>query len=127
MSVFHHDWKGLGYSRNVVVNNAKGEYIIWVDGDMSLPFDFVRRQVDYMDRNPLVGIAKGRYGLEKSNDVVSFLQNIDALVELLDFERNPLSKPLGTRGVNLRVDAIRSAGGFNDEGKGVQRSMEQQV
>ena len=37
VKVFHHGWKGLGLSRNVVVDSASGDYIIWVDGDMILP------------------------------------------------------------------------------------------
>ncbi len=34
---FHKKWMGLGAARNVVVNNASGDYIVWVDGDMTLP------------------------------------------------------------------------------------------
>ncbi len=43
VKVYHHEWKGLGLTRNVVVNNADGDYIIWVDGDMKLPRYYVRK------------------------------------------------------------------------------------
>lgn len=122
--VFHHDWKGLGYSRNEVVTSANGEYVIWVDGDMSLPKNFVRMQVEFMDRNPSVGIAKGRYGIQQSNSVVAYLQNVEALVELINFECEPLAKPLGTGGSIYRVAAIRKVGGFNEKITGVGEDMD---
>jgi glycosyltransferase involved in cell wall biosynthesis len=121
---FHHDWRGLGYSRNVVVDNAEGKYIIWVDGDMILTKNFVSQQVDFMDRHPNVGIAKGRYGVERSASLVAYLQNIEALSELINFEREPRSTPLGTGGSIYRVEAIRIVGGFNDEITGVGEDMD---
>jgi len=30
VKMLHHKWKGLGYSRNVVVNNAEGDFVLWV-------------------------------------------------------------------------------------------------
>lgn len=35
--------EGLGRARQIVVDNASGEYIVWVDGDMVLSMDFVRK------------------------------------------------------------------------------------
>ena len=55
---------GLGKARQTVVENASGAYMVWVDGDMELPADFVRKQVDFMDSNPAVGIGKGKYGID---------------------------------------------------------------
>jgi len=60
VKVFHHEWKGLGYSRNVVVDNATGDFILWVDGDMVLSRDFVSGLVRFMEQNAKVGIAKGK-------------------------------------------------------------------
>src|SRR3989337_1011338 len=74
--IFHHEWKGLGYSRNVVVDNAKSEYIVWVDCDMRLSKDFVRKQVEFMEDNPKVGIGKGRYGLYSDASLVGILENM---------------------------------------------------
>ena len=124
VKVFHHDWKGLGYSRNVVVDNANSEYIIWVDADMILPGDFVRKQIEFMKKNPNVGIAKGRYGIRQKTSNIAYLQDVDALLELLDSEREILSKPLGTGGSIYRVMAIRKVGGFNDKITGVGEDMD---
>jgi glycosyltransferase involved in cell wall biosynthesis len=122
--VFHHEWCGLGYSRNVVVDNATGKYIIWVDGDMSLSGDFVRKQVDFMDENPDVAIGKGRYGILPSMTLVAFLEDVEALVQLLDHKKQMLSKPLGTAGAIYRVEAIRKVGGFKVDLKGAGEDIE---
>lgn len=57
---FFFENKGLGYARQMVVDNAEGEYIIWVDGDMILSRDFVSGLVRFMEQNAKVGIAKGK-------------------------------------------------------------------
>lgn len=123
VKVFHHKWKGLGYSRNVVVNNANGEYVIWVDGDMSLSRDFVRKQVEFMDRNPDVGIGKGRYGIHPTTSLVAYLENIEAVIKL-NCKQKTLSEPLGTGGSIYRIEAIRKIGGFDQNIQGVGEDMD---
>jgi glycosyltransferase involved in cell wall biosynthesis len=108
--VFHQSWRGLGAARNLVVRNACGKYIIWVDGDMELTPDFVRKQVEFMERNPKVGAAKGRYKLIKSKNIVAILENSRAF-HLLKED----SKIVGTGGSIYRIEAIKKIGGF-DEG-----------
>lgn len=61
--IFSRQWQGLGSSRNMIVENAEGDYVIWVDGDMVLPKNHVRKQVAYMKQNPGVGIAGGERGI----------------------------------------------------------------
>jgi glycosyltransferase involved in cell wall biosynthesis len=122
--VFHQDWKGLGAARNVIVNNANSEYIVWVDCDMRLSRGFVRKQVEFMNKNQNVGIAKGRYGLYDSTSLVAYLENIGAIVEYLNYEQKKLSKPLGTGGCIYRVEAIRKIGGFDENIKGVGEDMD---
>ena len=75
MKVYRQNWKGLGAARNIVVRNAKGKYIIWVDGDMELPKDHVRKQVEFMEKNPKVGAAKARYKSLNSAKNVVILEN----------------------------------------------------
>ncbi len=116
-SVFSEN-KGLGAARQIVVDNASGKYILWVDGDMILSRDYVRKQVDFMERNPAVGIAKGRYGLLSGQNLVAFLQNVDYLGKAVswwgsEYKENVTSKPLGASGSIYRVKSIRQAGGFD--------------
>jgi glycosyltransferase involved in cell wall biosynthesis len=122
--IFHHKWMGLGYSRNVVVNKANGEYIIWVDCDMILPRDFVRKQVEFMDRNPDVAVGKARYGIQTTNNLVAYLQNVEALAELLESKQKMFSKPLGTGGSIYRVDKIKKIGGFDEKIKGAGEDLD---
>jgi glycosyltransferase involved in cell wall biosynthesis len=107
--VYHQNWKGLGATRNVVVQNACGPYIIWVDGDMKLPRDHVRKQVEFMDNNPEVGAAKARYRLLNSRKIVAMLENSRAFCL-----RPESSKIVGTGGSIYRVKAIREIGGFDE-------------
>ena len=74
VKVFHQEWKGLGYARNVVVDNANGEYIIWVDGDMILSKDYVKRLVGFIKRHPKVGIVKGKQALESGGNLLATLE-----------------------------------------------------
>ena len=116
--VFSHSWQGLGPSRNVVVNNAAGEYIVWVDSDMILPKDHVRKQVEFMDSHPNVGIAKARYGQMDNDSLVAAFENIPFI--LLDIKEESLcSKLPGTGGAVFRVDAVRQVGGFDSKLTGV--------
>src|SRR3990172_2362785 len=52
--VFQTEWKGLGPVRNMIANNADGNYILWVDADEILSSSYVRRQIEYMEKNPKV-------------------------------------------------------------------------
>lgn len=43
VKIFHHKWKGLGYSRNVILKNSSCKYIVWVDGDIVIPPNYVKK------------------------------------------------------------------------------------
>lgn len=117
---------GLGPARQIVVDNTSGEHIVWVDGDMVLLPDFVTKQVDFMDKHPDVGIAKGKYALSvKSNDesIVATLENTEFMLHtMVAGETN--TNCLATSGCIYRVKAIRQVGGFDLSLKGVGEDME---
>jgi len=118
VKVFHHKWKGLGLSRNMVIENANGDYIVWVDGDMILPRDHVRKQVEFMEQNPKVGIAKAKYGMLPRENIVVALENIPFI--LYDSKDGSLNSKLpGTGGSIYRVDAVKQVGGFDSRLRGV--------
>ena len=121
VKVFHQEWKGLGPTRNLVVENAKGDYIVWVDGDMTLPKDHIQKQVEFMEQNSKVGIAKAKYGAPAEENLVSTLENIIFVVEdaLAQDEWKTNLKLPGTGGSIYRVDAIRHIGGFDNNLKRV--------
>jgi glycosyltransferase involved in cell wall biosynthesis len=113
VKIFHHEWKGLGPTRNVVINNATGDYIVWVDADMILPKDHIRKQVEFMKKNPEVGIAKAKYELSSDRNLVALLEDISCIVEDLNSGSNCVKLP-GTGGTIYRTEAIRQAGGFDN-------------
>jgi glycosyltransferase involved in cell wall biosynthesis len=111
---------GLGLARQIVVDNASGDYVVWVDGDMELSRDFVGRQVEFMETNPNVGIAKGRYGLLPGANLLATLEIYSRASDKMrnyNLEKT-VTKSLGTSGCIYRVKALRQSGGFDKNIKG---------
>jgi glycosyltransferase involved in cell wall biosynthesis len=127
--IFHHSWKGLGASRSVVVDNANGKYIAWVDGDMTLPPEFLRQQVEFMDNHPKVGVAKGKYCLTAQENLVGDLENMEFAISNLRRTCDENSIPLGSGGSIYRVKAVKEIGGFdrNITGSGEDMDVEQRI
>lgn len=117
--------QGLPQARQIVVDNARGEYIVWVDGDMVLSKGFLTEQVEFMEKNLLVGIAKGKYTDKTDNNqsVVATLENIEFLVNTM-LEGETGSKVLGTSGCIYRTRALREISGFDFNIKGVGEDMD---
>jgi glycosyltransferase involved in cell wall biosynthesis len=116
VKVFRQTWKGLGAARNIVVDNAEGDYILWVDGDMTLSSDYIRRQVEFMEKNPKVGIAKGIYALTPGPNCLATLEIYSrAVSKMVDFnyKNQTRAKSMGTGGCIYRTRAIKQAGGFD--------------
>jgi glycosyltransferase involved in cell wall biosynthesis len=122
-SKFFFENHGLGKARQTVVEQASGAYVVWVDGDMELPADFVRKQVEFMDANPEVGIGKGKYAVDPKARLVASLENMEFLINYNSVGETDL-KYLGTSGCIYRVDAIRQAGGFDANFRGVGEDMD---
>jgi glycosyltransferase involved in cell wall biosynthesis len=113
--IFHTNWSGIGRARNIVVENARGEYILWVDGDMVLSRDFVRNSVEFMDNHPRVAIAKGKQALKPGGNWLASLETYArAASRMLDYESDEAHrKSLGAGGAIQRTDVLRRAGGFD--------------
>jgi len=118
MRIFHEEWHGLGISRNIIVKNARGKYVIWVDCDERLSQDFVRKEVDYMEKNPKIGICLGLLVMPKNNMLVK-LDLLPFLIDRLKFieKGTPLRRP-ATGGTIFRAEALRQVDGFDERMKG---------
>lgn len=122
--IYYGKWRGLGAARQLVVDNASGKYIVWVDAGLLLAKDYVKKQVRFLEENPTVGIAKGRYGISTGQNLIATLENIGDFVHFWrdtgDFLHSgkETSKLPGTGGSIYRVEAIKQVGGFNKEIKG---------
>ncbi len=127
--VFHAKREGVGSARNLVVNNAGGDYIVWVDGDQILTKDFVRKQFEFMQRNPTVGIAGGTHGIFDGENLVL---NLELIPKIIDHVRSDNRKSFlwkteklpGTGGSIYRVRAIKEVNGFDEDLKLVGEDMD---
>jgi glycosyltransferase involved in cell wall biosynthesis len=109
---------GLGFARQIVVENAVGEYVIWIDADIIVPKNFVRKQVEFMGQNPCVAIGRAIYGILPDSGLIAFLENIPFVVECLKLPRNVPLGISGTEGAIYRLEAVKQAGGFDINIKG---------
>jgi glycosyltransferase involved in cell wall biosynthesis len=119
--VFHTSWEGLGHARNIVVFNADGDFILWVDSDMIISRDFVRKLVRFMDQHCEAGIAKGKHGFEPEANLLGTLETYSRAANsgIANYEFGKThSKALGTGGAIYRIVPLRRAGGFDENLKG---------
>ncbi len=114
MKVFHHDWRGVGFTRNFIVSNAQGKYLIWVDSDETIDTNYVRMLVSTMETNPEIGICVGILKIS-NNNLITKLDLLPFQIERLQAIRyGKLLKPPGTGGAAFRLDVLRRAGGFDE-------------
>jgi glycosyltransferase involved in cell wall biosynthesis len=109
--------EGLGAARQIAVDNAEGDYLLWVDDDLVLTTDYVKNQVKFMDENPNVGAAKGMH-IAHSNE---------SLIGILGFEDSASTKSLkqiGTGGAIFRLKAIKKIHGFDNRIKGAGEDLD---
>jgi glycosyltransferase involved in cell wall biosynthesis len=112
---------GLSVARQMVVDNSCGNFVVFVDGDMVLPKDFIQEQFNVINKNPLIGgigaNAKGRLhrGIVAELEDIAQSSNYGIGIHR-NWTRN--QQKLGTGGSIFRAAAIRKAGGFDTKIKG---------
>jgi glycosyltransferase involved in cell wall biosynthesis len=113
-------WKGLGCARNLVIANAEGDYLLWVDGDMTLSRDFLTKLVEFMEKTPKAGIVKGGQALSPGPNLPATLEGYSrALGRMVDYEsRKGRYKAVGTGGALYRIRAVKQVGGFHNNLRG---------
>jgi len=114
LRVFSDRGEGLGMARSIAVNQASGEYIVWVDGDVTLPKGHIREQVKFMEQNPRVGMARARWSLYTGTRLVPLLESTRSLnFKIRDLKTKATSQLLGTAGSTCRTKALRQVGNFD--------------
>jgi glycosyltransferase involved in cell wall biosynthesis len=122
-TVFKTEWCGLGNARNLILANADGEYITWVDSDEILTPSYIQKQVEFMEKNPSVGITAGSFALVPGNLILN-LELMPSIISHATFNK-PQSllwktkKAIGTGGTTFRTKALRQVNGFDKRFKGV--------
>jgi GT2 family glycosyltransferase len=118
--VIHTKWKGLGNARNTVIAHSRGDYILWVDGDMMLSPVFLRKLVEFSQANPRIGIVKGRQALLPGLGLLATLESLSrAAGRMVDYQsKKSRFKALGTGGALYRIKAVKEVGGFDNDLRG---------
>ncbi|MCW3995286.1 MAG: glycosyltransferase [Candidatus Bathyarchaeota archaeon] len=104
--------KGLGFARQLVVNNANGKYICWVDGDSTITKNFIKVQVKFLEHNPSVGVAIP-VTFPKRKSIIERLDGYRWLIPTLNAIKKGKIPYLAMQGACLPVKVISDAGGFN--------------
>jgi cellulose synthase/poly-beta-1,6-N-acetylglucosamine synthase-like glycosyltransferase len=117
---------GLGFARQIVVEQTRGKYIVWLDADMTLPKDYIANQVHYMETHPRVAIAAGRYNVHIGYGFVADMENIVYAVDSVygQQENSKLGYLPGAEGAIYRVEAVRGVGGFDTDINGAAEDTE---
>ena len=115
-------WKGLGAARNLVVDNADGQYVLFVDADEILSENYVKEQVHVFETNPQVGITAGVFKTVPGNlilnlEVIPFIVNQKSYGKPKSFIWKT-DKLIGTGGTAFRLEALRAVNGFDEKIKG---------
>lgn len=116
--IFHHEWKGLGFSRNFISKNARGNYILWIDDGTFIPSNYIEKQVDFMETRPDVGIATGLIKFMSGLNWVATLENIGEVVYSQRNDEESTTRMPAAGGSIYRVKAIQEVGGFDENIKG---------
>jgi glycosyltransferase involved in cell wall biosynthesis len=99
--------EGLSAARQMVLENASGDYILWLDSDVVLSNSFLKSQLDFMEKNPEVGIVKGK--AEYCERTSNLIGNVHGLL-------------LSTLETNIaticRTKALKEANGFDKRIRG---------
>jgi glycosyltransferase involved in cell wall biosynthesis len=125
------DNMGLGQARQIIVDQATGDYIVWVDADMVISEGFILEQVKFMDQTPNAGIAKGKYCIRpdvENDTLVATLENVEFLIYTMN-EGKTEAEVLGASGCIYRTQAVREIGGFDKSftGAGEDNDIEYRV
>jgi glycosyltransferase involved in cell wall biosynthesis len=68
---FRTPWQGLGHARNLIVDNADGEFLLFVDADEVLTNGYIQEQVDFLEKHPEVGITSGIFKTVPGNLILN--------------------------------------------------------
>jgi GT2 family glycosyltransferase len=112
-----------------VIDNSTGKYIVWVDGDMLLSGDYVRRLVEFMEEHPEIGIAKGRYSLKSGSNLLGTIEAYSRAVgKMVDYSSEKAqSKVLGTAGCIYRTETAKQVRGFDESMTGYGEDWDMEI
>ena len=108
--------KGLGFARQIVLDNTGDKYVVWVDSDVTISKNFVRNMVEFMEEHPMVGVAVGKsvYQLNEPFTLPASLQNLTKYIGSAEFKQTKKYRGLPPNDASVyRVEAAKKVGGFD--------------
>ena len=121
MKLYFTNGGGLSVARQMVVDNSCGNFVLFVDGDMVLPKDFIQEQFNIIKGNPSIGCVAANENRRLNAGIIAELEYIGQSSKYgIGIHRNWAQNPeaLGTGGSIFRVAAIKEVGGFDPRIKG---------
>jgi glycosyltransferase involved in cell wall biosynthesis len=119
--------QGLGAARNLVCMESRSKYVLWIDGDITIPREHVKEQIAFMEKNPRIGAAKASYGFSYTGNVVADIENLRTLKPLLVGRGTKSSNLAGTGAAIFRLEALEQAGYFDERIKGAGEDIDMAV
>ncbi len=117
--------KGLGKARSMVVDNASGKYIVWVDGDVVLPSNYISEQIKFMEQNGKVGIVEGKFGIYKGKNLCALLESLSCNADAkTNVGMKAVPAIVAAAGSSFRLDALKQVGNFDSNIKGAGEDVE---
>lgn len=115
-------WKGLGHARNLIVQEAEGKYVLFVDADERLTSGYVKAQVEVLEKDNQVGITAGVFRTVPENlvlnlEVAPYIVNQKSHGQPKSFIWKT-TKLIGTGGTTFRTEALKKVNGFDESIKG---------
>jgi len=115
--------RGLGYARQLVVENAEGPFICWIDGDNFVTPNFIKNQANFIKNKPKVGIAVPLILFDKDG-VIARLQGYAWLMPTIDAIKKGRTPCLAMQGAITPLKILEKVGGFNILIKGAGEDIE---
>ena len=107
--------KGIAYARQLVIKNAKGEYVLWVDGDNVLIPSYLRETVTKIVCNKRIGVVYPQVKLLVTNrsNAIERLQYYYSRLYASSVKKGGAPIALAIQGTLCRIEAINDVGGFD--------------
>lgn len=114
---FYDEGKGLAYARQLVVSNASGKHIVWIDCDVEVPKNLVKEQVRTIESDFRIG-ASFCSTIHRGDTLVAKLEAYQVLIPSMKKMKIKHIVPYktlaaGLEGTICRTESIRDIGGFD--------------
>ena len=112
--ILYDEGKGLGFARQMVLENSTSPFILWVDSDVILSEKFVNKIYQYIKSRPRVGLCRGGSEYIDTGSVLSDVHNL--LFSSLDI--------IYFGATMSRLEGMKSVGGFDRSIKGAAEDVD---